>query len=91
MNSKKGLGLIIIIILAVGVVIAAGILFVSKKDMSLNINNKGNQEVTQTQPPEVSAIENNSGLDAAAVDLDDTDLNQIDNELNQLDSETSDF
>ncbi len=38
-----------------------------------------------------SSIQSTTGLDAAAKDLDNTDLNQIDTTQNQINSDTSNF
>lgn len=42
-------------------------------------------------PKQTAGIQNTSDLDAAAKDLDNTDMNQIDTGLNQLNSDASAF
>ncbi len=45
----------------------------------------------QTAQNNVPAVQNKSGLDAAAKDLDGTNLNQMNADLNQLSSDSASF
>ncbi|KKS13790.1 MAG: hypothetical protein UU67_C0016G0003 [Candidatus Daviesbacteria bacterium GW2011_GWB1_41_5] len=89
MKNQKGFSTIVIVIAIVAVLVALGFYLVSQKDT--NLYNKGGQQVTQTQQPATSAIQNSSDLDATATDLDNTNVDEVDNELNQIDADASTF
>ena len=89
MKNQKGFSSVIIIVIVV-ILIAIGVFMAVKRVTSLNTYNKGGQQVTQTQPA-TSAIQNSSDLDAAAADLDKTDIDGMDTELNQIDADASTF
>ena len=89
MKNQKGFSTIVIVIAIVGILVALGVLVVSQRGTDLY--NKDGQQVTQTQQPATSAIQNSSDLDATATDLDNTNVDELDNELNQIDADASTF
>lgn len=80
MKNKKGFSPVVIILI-VAIFIAIGVFMAVKKG----------QQITQTQQPATSVIQNTSDLDAAATDLDKTDVDGMDTELNQIDADASTF
>ena len=68
-----------------------GVVMAVKKGANLNIYNKQGPQVTQTQQPQASPIQNSSDLNVTSADLDNTDLDGIDAELNQIDADASTF
>ncbi len=91
MKKQKGFSLIIIIAI-VAVVILAGVFLVFKMTAApTNLGNQNGQPVVETQQPTQSAIQNSAGLDAAATDLDKTDIDSVNTELNQLDKDATAF
>ncbi len=89
MKNKKGFSTVVIVIAIVGILVALGVLVVSQRGTDLY--NKDGQQVTQTQQPATSAIQNTSDLNASANDLDNTDVDEMDTELNQIDTDASSF
>lgn len=82
MKNQKGFSQVVIIAV-VAVLIAVGVFMAIKK---------GSQQVTtQTQRPEVSAIQNSSDFDVIIADLDNTDVDGIGAELNQMNADASTF
>lgn len=82
-RNQKGLSPILaVIIVAVVVIIVAVFLSTQKGGLPT-----GAQQTTQNVP----VIQDASGLNTVASELDNTDLNAVDKELNQLDSDTSTF
>lgn len=71
---------LISLIITIGVVIVLIALFLSTQKGGL-------PQTTQNVP----AIQNTSGLNSVASELDNTDLNELDKELNQLDADASTF
>ena len=90
MKNKKGFSTIVIIAI-VAILIAIGVVMAVKKGANLNIYNKQGPQVTQTQQPQASPIQNSSDLNVTLADLDNTDLDGIDAELNQIDADASIF
>lgn len=90
MKNKKGFSQVIIIAI-VAILIAIGVFMAVKKGTNLNIYNKQGPQVTQTQQPQASPIQNSSDLNVTSVDLDNTDVDGIDAELNQIDADASAF
>lgn len=90
MKNKKGFSQVIIIAI-VAILITIGVFMAVRKSTSLNTDNKGGQQVTQTQQPKVAAIQNSSDLDATAAELDNTNVDEVDTELNQMDADASTF
>ncbi|OGD85935.1 hypothetical protein A2696_00820 [Candidatus Curtissbacteria bacterium RIFCSPHIGHO2_01_FULL_41_13] len=90
MKNKKGFSTIVIIAI-VAILIAIGVVMAVKKGANLNIYNKQGPQVTQTQQPQASPIQNSSDLNVTSADLDNTDLDGIDAELNQIDADASTF
>ena len=90
MKNKKGFSTIVIIAI-VAILIAIGIFMVVKKGTNFNIYNKQGPQVTQTQQPQASPIQNSSDLNVTSADLDNTYLDGIDAELNQIDADASTF
>lgn len=82
-RNQKGLSSILAIIVVAVVVIVVAVFFSTQKG-SLPTETKQTSQ-------NISAIQDTSGLNSAASELDNTDLNAVDKELNQLDSDTSTF
>ncbi len=82
-RNQKGLSLILAVIIVVVVVIVVAV-FLSTQKGGLPT---GTQQTSQNIP----AIQDAGGLNSAASELDNTDLNAVDKELNQLDSDASTF
>lgn len=82
-RNQKGLSLIpTVIIVAIVVVVVA--VFLSTQKGGLPI---GTPQTSQNIP----AIQDASGLNRVASELDNTDLNAVDKELDQLNTDTSTF
>lgn len=90
MKNQKGFSLVVIIVI-VALLIAIGVFMAAKNGTSLNTYNKEGLQVTQTQQPKTSVIQNGNGLDATAADLDKTDVDGMDTELNRMDADSSTF
>lgn len=90
MKNKKGFSQVIIIAI-VAILIAIGVAMAVKKGTNLNIYDKQGPQVTQTQQPQASPIQNSSDLNVTLADLDNTDVDGIDAELNQIDADASTF
>jgi len=90
MKNQKGFSTIVIVIAIVAILVALGVFLMSQKGTNI-YNREGQQQVTQTQQPTTSAIQNSNDLDATAADLDNTNVDELDNELNQMDADASTF
>lgn len=76
------------LIIAIGVIVVIVIFFLLTGKGSVPVPEKiVTPQITQNVP----AIQDTSGLNTAATELDNTDLNAVDKELDQLDAETSTF
>lgn len=84
-KTQKGLSPILAVII-VGIVVIAAVVFFSTQKGGLPTPT-GIQKTSQNIP----TIQDTSGLNTVASELDNTDLNAVDKELNQLDSDTSTF
>lgn len=82
-NNQKGLAPILLIATIAVIAVAGYFLFVKKGNIATTPSN-----TTGTQNQQ---IQNDSELNAAASDLDNTDTGQVDTQLNQLSSEASAF
>lgn len=80
-KNKKGFSPLIVIIILAAIAVGSYALITQQNKYAATPSG------TSTYP----AIQNNSELDSAATDLDNTDTNQVDTELNQLNSDTSTF
>lgn len=82
-KNQKGLSSTLLIITVVAVIAVAGIIFLNKKS-STGLN----QQIPQGSQ---SSIQNSNDLNAASINLDNTNIDSLDNELNQVESDTSTF
>ncbi len=82
-KKQKGFSLILAIA-AVAIVVVVAVVFFSTQKRGLPT---GTQQTTQSVP----AIQDISGLNAVASELDSTNVDEIDTELNQLDTDASTF
>lgn len=86
-KNQKGFSPIPTVII-IGVVVVVIALFLSTQKGGLPApKSSGIKQTTQNALP----IQNASGLNTTASELDNTDLSAVDRELNQLDEDTSSF
>lgn len=86
-NQRGNMQLLIILLAVVGIV--AGVYLVQQKTNFFPKAAAPSSNINRTVSTQ--AIQNDSDLTAASVDLDSIDLNSIDNSLNQNDSDASNF
>lgn len=82
-NNQKGFAPILIVAIIAIVAIAGYFLFVQRGNIATTPSN--------TASTQYQKIQNDSDLNTAASDLDNTDTSQIDTQLNQLSSDASTF